>query len=253
MSSQDPLWQLKKATLKRLNSEYRLENNILRKVNITISSMNSLQTRDKYIERLQERIKLLEENANKVNANNKSRGSIDQVVKSSNSTTDSPKDVNIFGWFSKKSEGINQKKKVVEQEKGVDSNKCQSAQQQVFNISEKDPDMQLKACKNCKRKFRLERIEIHQNSCIKQKPKRVQFDGEKMRKKGTDLENYKMNPKTEPKKPKATSSSNDMKQCLHCKRYFGEKQISNHLPICQRLSAAPKREVFRTKPKLSIF
>lgn len=61
-------------------------------------------------------------------------------------------------------------------------------------IPETDPNMQLEQCDICMRKFRVERLDKHREACEKASKKRAVFDEQKMRIRGTELENFRKAP-----------------------------------------------------------
>jgi hypothetical protein len=236
MPSQEKI-QLKRDTLKRLNKEYAYENNSLIKRNhrVSTNSLKSLhETNSEYIDQLQQRIKHLETNQ----ANNVP---FEEIMKIPTITT---KMVPI---------------------------KQQSAPKSVINNeSERDSSMKLQKCSYCSRGFRIERIEIHERTCLNKQTKRAPFDMEKMRLKGTDQEKYVKKPEPQSTRTKLApikalkpptlkgkiasyKDEPELIKCTDCGRFFAELPLEKHAPICAKLKQQPKRDVFRTKPSLSIY
>ncbi|KAI8897463.1 hypothetical protein BC833DRAFT_593632 [Globomyces pollinis-pini] len=265
----EDLNERKKALLKRLNQEYVLNNNVLEKRIIqkqtptkkrnqrnpsssTTTSFKSLEeSRDDYVANLKNRIKELEARSPKERKRESKR-----ELKSNDQTT-----------------------KLKLSENQIHNQQLRDTK--LHSIpKETETDMILIPCESCGRKFREERIEIHEEKCRKIVKHRAVFDETAMRTRGTDMAKYiksentsdrvaskptgkvngaKNKTGTEATQKKKTDgktrvnpftlpNDEEVKQaneCPHCLRRFSPTAFERHVPICQKLTSAPKRAVYR--------
>lgn len=180
----DKIKKRKHQILARLNREYKISQSKLQQSGLPqatkSSSFKSLEdTRSDYIEKLKNRIKQLEQTSAAPQAPYKTETNHDRKQ--------IPELKPIQRISSAKITPIKNIKNSMNAEPEIDHN------------------MKLIECKSCNRKFRAERIELHQNTCRKLQKSRPVFDEAKMRIKGTDLETFTKAP-SKPIKVKSKSS-----------------------------------------------
>jgi exonuclease VII small subunit len=231
----DDLRIQKEHILKRLNKKYRMESGrIIRNIPISATqSQNSLKSladsRTEYIERLQQRIKQLEKTPSDLEDSNESLRRALRTV-----SIAKPKPQHRLTKISKSTAPST--KPMVEHLPLFDSNQ----------LPEQDKGMRLVPCAHCNRKFRQERIAVHQATCVKVKKERPTFDERKMRLKDTEMEQYIHHRPKEPQKP-TKQQGNALVPCPHCFRHFSDSSVKKHIVICQKLTQKPKRQQFYSK------
>jgi predicted Zn-ribbon and HTH transcriptional regulator len=196
----DPHRSRKDILLARLNKEYRIESGQVIRINgITKeksdNSIKSLEdTRTEYIERLKQRIKQLEsgdidKSKESIESSNRSFDSLQSAFLEPERELDSRKKGKPATLERIPKERI-QRERIASPEPTLLEETPISQLKHQQSIAEQDKSMKLVACANCGRKFRSERIAVHQSTCSKVKKQRPKFDEQKMRLKNTEMENY---------------------------------------------------------------
>ena len=150
---------------------------------------------------------------------------------------------------------------------------CQKKKEGIKNtlkvIQEENHETFQSACRYCKRKFLLERIEVHQQACEWASKKRPVFDISKKRLAFPNESRSKNSPKRSPnvlkypnskwqkqhihllqslRESKSISAYLEYIRCQHCSRKFAPNIAENHIEICKNILNKPKPPSYLSKP-----